>query len=150
MEPKSTPETEKIRNAPLVAKPYWDLERSRIGETRTVPVELVVNGKAVAKKEIVADGTKQQVTFDVPIEQSSWVCLRIFPSSHTNPVFVLVTDKPIRASKKSAEWCLAAIEKCWTEKEPKIRAGKERDEAKEAYEKARQDYRKILTECVVE
>jgi hypothetical protein len=24
-------------------KPYWDLERARIGDTRQVPVELVVN-----------------------------------------------------------------------------------------------------------
>ncbi len=150
LEPEPTAETERIRNTRLDAKPYWDLERSRIGQTRSVPVELVVNGKAVAKKEIVADGSKQQVTFDTPIEQSSWVCLRIFPSSHTNPVFVLLNDQPIRASKKSAEWCLACIEKCWTEKEPRIRAGKEREEAKAAYDKARQEYRRILTECAAE
>ena len=31
----------------------------------------------------------RDVSFDVPIEKSSWVALRIYPSSHTNPVFVL-------------------------------------------------------------
>src|SRR5262249_23679059 len=113
LEPKPTQETEAIRKRPLNAKPYWDVERCRIGETRKVPVELVVNGKWGATKEVEADGSEKEVTFNVPIESSSWVCLRILPSSHTNPVFVLVGDKPIRVSKKSAEWCLAATEKCW-------------------------------------
>jgi hypothetical protein len=147
LEPKPTPETEKIRKAPLPAKPYWDLERARIGETRTVPVELVVNGKAVDRKEIVADGTEQDVRFEVPVRESSWVCLRIFPSSHTNPVFVLVNDKPIRVSKKSADWCLKAIDQCWKQKQPQIRAA-ERKEAEAAYDVAREAYRKILAECV--
>jgi hypothetical protein len=156
LEPKPTAETERIRNAPtptkgnssyqtLVSKPYWHVERSRIGDTRKVPVELVVNGQAVAKKEIVADGGEQAVEFDVPIKQSSWVCLRIFPSSHTNPVFVLVDDKPIRASKRSAEWCLKALDKCWEQKKRNIR-DKERGDAEAAYDKARQEYRKILAE----
>ena len=40
--------------------------------------------------------------------ESSWVALRVLRSSHTNPFFVLVGDKPIRASRRSAEWCLRA------------------------------------------
>ena len=36
------------------------------------------------------------------IERSSWVALRILPSSHTNPIFVLVDGKPIRASAAAA------------------------------------------------
>src|SRR5581483_9065056 len=46
LEPQPTRETEQVRKAPLNQKPYWDVERARIGETRTVPVELVVNGVA--------------------------------------------------------------------------------------------------------
>jgi hypothetical protein len=150
LEPKPTKATEKIRkHTPLNAKPYWDLERSRIGDTRKVPVEVVVNGKAVAKKEIIADGSEQEVSFDVTVKVSSWVCLRVFPSSHTNPVFVLVDDKPIRASKKSAEWCLKAIDRCWERKKPAIRKA-ERAEAAAAYDKARQAYRKILAESVAD
>jgi hypothetical protein len=150
LEPKPTEETERIRKTPLPQKPYWDLERSRIGNTRTVPVEVVVNGKAVAKKEIIADGSEQEVTFDdVSIPHSSWVCLRIFPSSHTNPVFVLVEGKPIRASKQSAEWCLKGIDKCWEQKSPRIRE-RERAEARAAYDKAREEYRKILAESVAD
>jgi hypothetical protein len=145
LEPKPTAETEKIRKAPLTAKPYWDIERSRIAESRKVPVELVVNGKAVAKKEIEADGKEQEVSFDVTIERSSWVCLRVLPSSHTNPVFVLVNDKPIRASKKSAEWCLSALDRCWEQKKRNIREN-ERKEAEAAYDQARKEYKKVLEE----
>jgi hypothetical protein len=146
LEANSTPATEALRQSPLTNRPNWDVERARIGSTRKVPVEVVVNGQAVDKKEVVADGSEQEVTFDVPIKQSSWVCLRIFPSSHTNPVFVLVEDKPIRVSKKSAEWCLKAVDRCWEQKVKAIRE-KERPEAEAAYEHARQEYRKILAEC---
>jgi hypothetical protein len=95
----------------------------------------------------LADGGEHEVTFDVPIKQSSWVCLRIFPSSHTNPVFVVVDGKPVRASKKSAEWCLKAIDKCWDNKRDAIRL-KEQDEAKAAYEKAKAEYKRILGETI--
>ena len=49
---------EAIRNTPLDQKPYWDIERARIGDGRMVPVEIVVNGKAVAKQDIEADGQR--------------------------------------------------------------------------------------------
>jgi hypothetical protein len=154
LEPKSTPETERIRRTPLDQKPYWDIERARIATGRKVPVEVVVNGVAVDRKEIDADGTEKEVEFAVPIKKSSWVALRIFPSSHTNPVFVLVGEKPIRASKRSAEWCLKAIDKCWEQKEPGMRknAIQERreeqlKEARLAYDQAREAYRKVLEEC---
>ncbi len=146
LEPKPTPATEAIRKRPLDQKPYWDIERARIGETRTVPVEVVVNGQAVARKEVVADGSEQEVTFAVPIKASSWVCLRIFPSSHTNPVFVLVGDKPVRASKKSAEWCLLAVDRCWEQKKKAIREN-ERAEAEAAFARSREAYKKIAGEC---
>ena len=35
---------EAIRRARYDEKPYWDVERARIGDTRQVPVEIVVNG----------------------------------------------------------------------------------------------------------
>lgn len=146
LEPKPTPQTESIRKRSLYQKPYWDLERSRIDQTRKVPVELIVNGQPVAKKEIVADGSMTEVKFEVQIKQSSWVCLRVLPSSHTNPVFVLVNDKPIRASKKSAEWCLKSLDQCEKMKMPRIRK-EEKAAAKAAYAHARREYQKILKEC---
>ena len=121
----------------------WITRRSRIGtssapassDTREVPVEVIVNGYPVAKKNIVADGKLQEVSFDVKIDRSSWVALRILPSSHTNPIFVLVDGKPIRASKRSAEWCLKGVDQCWSQKEKLIKAN-EKEEAKAAYDHA--------------
>jgi hypothetical protein len=140
----STPNTA-IDELPYNERPYWDLERSRIGTSRKVPVEVVVNGEAVAKKEIVADGSIQKLTFDIPIVESSWVAVRILPSSHTNPLFLLVNGKPIRASRQSAEWCLRSVNQCWSQKAPKISA-QELPEARQAYEHARDVYRRLITE----
>jgi len=143
-----TPKTE-IRNRSYQAKPYWDIERARIGETRNVPVEVIVNGHPVAQQLIAADGTLHDLEFEVPIERSSWIALRILPSSHTNPIFVLVGDKPIRASRKSADWCLKSVNQCWSQKERLIKADELKD-AKDAYEHARQAYRRLLSECETE
>ena len=129
--------------------PYWNLERARSGATREVPVEVVVNGQPVARKNILADGVTREVAFEIEIKQSSWVALRILPSSHTNPVFVLVGDRPVRASRRSAEWCLKAVDQCWSQKASKISAA-ERREAERAYEAARQVYRRIIVESEVE
>jgi hypothetical protein len=126
-------------------KPYWDIERARVEATREVPVEVIINGYPVAKKSIVADGKLQDVAFDVKIDRSSWVALRILPSSHTNPIFVLVDGKPIRASRRSAEWCLKGVDQCWSQKEKLIRAS-EKEEARLAYDHARAAYQKILGE----
>jgi hypothetical protein len=149
LEQEPNAETERIRRAPLSARPYWDLERARIGQTRSVPVEVVVNGKAVAKKEIAADGQEREVAFEVEIPQSAWVCLRIFPSSHTNPVFVVVDGKAVRAGRKSADWCLQAIDNCWKQKRPQIRPT-ERAAAEAAFEHARREYRRIRDECLTD
>ena len=143
-----TPNPE-IQNRPLDQKPYWDIERARIAEERKVPVELIVNGQAVEMQEIVANGEVIPVQFEASIGRSSWVALRIFPSSHTNPVFVIVDGKPIRASRRSAQWCLDAVEVCWNAKVDRTRE-EERDAAREAYDVASQTYQKILEESKVE
>lgn len=130
-------------------QPYWNIERARIGKTRTVPVEVVMNGYPVARQEILADGILRDIAFDVKVNRSSWVALRILPSSHTNPIFVLVGGKPIRASRRSAEWCLKGVNQCWSQKKRFI-AADEMDQAKAAYDHAREAYRRILSECDVE
>ncbi len=140
-----TSQTESIRARRLDEKPYWHLERSRIGETRTVPVEVIVNGKAVQTKAIPADGSLQKLEFELDLPQSSWVALRVLPSCHTNPIFVEVDQKPIRASRKSAEWCAKAVELCWNSKATRIRES-ERAAARAAYDQARDLYAKIATE----
>jgi len=137
---------ENIRQRRLDQKPYWHVERARIGKTRKVPVELIVNGEPVARKEVVADGKVRDVSFDFTPKRSCWVALRIFPSSHTNPIFVEVDGAPIRASKRSAKWCLDAVDVCWKQKSPRIRQ-EEKAAAEAAYEKAREVYREIMAEC---
>jgi hypothetical protein len=125
--------------------PYWHIERARIDTSRNVPVELIVNGQAVARQEIVADGELREIAFEHPIDRSSWVALRVLPSSHTNPVFVVVDGKPVRASKRSAEWCRAAVDRCWEMKQGAIRE-EERDTARKAYDVARETYDQIIAE----
>jgi hypothetical protein len=137
---------EKPNQALRNARFYWNLEKARLGETRQVPVEVIVNGYPVAQKKIEADGKIRDLSFDVKVDRSSWVALRILPSSHTNPIFVLVDGKPVRASKRSVEWCLKGVDQCWSQKERFIKAG-EMEEAKNAYAHARVAYQKILGEC---
>jgi len=139
---------ESMRNRPLDLPPYWDVERARIGTGRDVPVQLVVNGKVAATRNVPADGQLRDVAFEVAIDRSSWIAVRILPSSHTNPVFAIVGDKPIRASRRSAEWCLAAVNQCWTQKAPAIRAP-ERNDARAAYDHAREVYKRLIAESSI-
>ena len=81
------------------------------------------------------------VDFDYTPERSSWVALRIFPAAHTNPIFVEV-DGSRSASRRSAQWCLEAVDVCWESKSPAIRES-EREAARAAYDHARQVYRQI-------
>jgi len=134
-----------MHNLNAASKPYWHLERARKPGTRTVKVALVVNGEETETKWIEADGTEQEIAFETRLEKSSWLALRILPSSHTNPIFVEVGGKPIRANKKSAEWCLKGVDQCWSQKKHLIAAA-EMDDAKAAYEHARKAYRKIIGE----
>jgi hypothetical protein len=122
----------------LTEQPYWHLERARIGTSRKVPVDLVVNGKVVETKEIEADGDWTKVKFDYEVQHSSWIALKVYPSSHTNPIFITVDGQPI-LSKKSAEWAQRAVDQSWKMKSPQIREPEIKD-AQQAYNKARAIY----------
>ena len=104
-----------------------------------------MNGAVAARQALAADGGIHELSFDVPIERSSWIAARILPSSHTNPVFAIVDGKPIRASRASVQWCLNAVNQCWTQKAPQIRAS-ELEEARKAYDHARETYKQRMTE----
>lgn len=127
-------------------KPFWSVERARIGDSQKVAVEVIVNGYPVARKEILADAHQEDIEFDVPIEKSSWVAFRVLPSSHTNPVFVEVGGKPIRASVKSAEWCLAGAKKCREQKERFIKDDEKQD-FHDVYDFAEKEYARLIEEC---
>ena len=145
LEAQQTDRTRQLRGRRLDEKPYWHIERCRVGDTRNVPVEVIVNGEVVATKMMLADGSNQSFDIPVEIEDSSWVAVRILPSVHTNPVFVHVANQPIRASRKSADWCVQAVQTCWNSKKGQIRE-EEREAAKAAYDKAEAIYRSIAGE----
>ncbi len=115
----------------------------RAASRKDAKVELIVNGYPVETRDLAGDGELRDVTFAAPkLDGSSWVATRIFPSAHTNPIRVGVNGKPI-ARSESAEWCLAALEQCWRQKETTY-APAELEQAKADYEHARQFYRRLL------
>ena len=115
-------------------------------EGGTRRVELVVNGVAVATQEVDADGKEHNLTFTAQIDRSSWVALRQFPQMHTNPVNVLVGDKPIRASRQSARWCIETINQLWRSRE-KVISPQERDAARETFQAAIRRFERIATDA---
>lgn len=138
---------------PLTAKVVFDPDvklgtsvggRQPAAPTRTV--ELIVNGQVVDKKDVPADQKPHEVKFDVTVQKSSWVALRSFPQMHTNPVFVSVDGKPIRASKDSAKWCVGVIEQLWKVREKDI-AAHERKDAEKTFKDAIEIYKKIAKEA---
>ena len=114
---------EQIRRTKRTEKPFWHLERARIGDS-------------------------QDVSFEIGIERSSWVALRILPSLHTNPIWVRVADKPVRASQRSIEWCLLGVDRCWSQKQRFI-APAELAQARSDYDHARRVYWQRLAEADV-
>jgi len=146
LEPSHSPT---LRPAKGDFRDSWHLENARIGTSREVPVELIVNGIAVEKLNLHADGKPQPLKFKTSIARSSWVALRILPSSHTYPVFVGVGGKPVRASKRSAQWCRSCVDKIWEVKSPFMRES-EQPAAAEAFDHARKVYETIADECEIE
>ncbi|MEO8766051.1 MAG: CehA/McbA family metallohydrolase [Ginsengibacter sp.] len=127
-----------VAQRPIDKQPFWNIERARIGTSRKVPVELIVNGEAVDTIAIEADGSWKDLTFSYTISRSCWIALRVYPSSHTNPVFIIVNGKSI-ASARSAEWSSKAVDQCWKMKQSKIRQ-EDKAEAEAAYKKAKEFY----------
>ena len=121
-------------------------ESKDAGGVERVAVELLANGYPVALAEIPANGSLQDVQLQARVERSSWLAMRVFPHAHTNPFFVVVDGKPIRASRASAQWCLECVDQCWKEKHPTYDIA-EQEDARLAYEHAKRIYRTILEEC---
>jgi hypothetical protein len=127
---------------------YQPLDTSiggKVGDSETRTVEVVMNGQVVGKQDVPADGQPHDVKFQVAVMKSGWIALRCFPQLHTNPVNVIVADKPIRASKDDAKWCLGTIEQLWRVREKNI-APDERAAAKKAFDEAIAIYKKIAAE----
>ncbi len=109
-------------------------------------VELVVNSRVVASRDVPADDGVHELEFPISIDRSSWVALRHFPQLHTNPVEVIVAGHPIRPSRRSAEWCRLAVEQLWNSRSRAI-APNEREDAQKAFDRATETYRRIASEA---
>lgn len=142
------PETVQVRAKVAFARemPLGTAPGVRFQPTPRRKVEVVVNGYPVAEKLVPADDQVHDLEFSVPIAKSSWVAVRSYPQLHTNPVTVLVDGKPIRASRRSAQWCAAVIEQLWRMRGPGI-AAHERREAEATFRQALETYRRIAAEC---
>ena len=111
-----------------------------------VKLELIINGYPVSEKTLTPDGKTSKISFKHSIEESCWAAVRVFPNAHTNPIHVIVNNKPIRGSVDSARWCLAGVDQCWKSKQPTY-ADAEKDDAIKAYDHARDVYKKIISEA---
>ena len=86
------------------------------GSPESLKVEAVLNGYPHSFQQVPQDGSVNDLVFKVPVARSSWLAFRVFPVAHTNPIFLSVGGRPIRASRQSAEWCLRGVDQCWHEK----------------------------------
>ncbi|TCO20328.1 hypothetical protein EV652_11274 [Kribbella steppae] len=141
-QPPAPPAGRPVYSAPM----GWHLERARLAETRNVLLEVLVNGVVVATQELPADGTEHEVAFDVTLERSSWIAMRILRSVHTQPIFVEIAGQPIRASRRSAQWLHDSVDALWKTKSGFIR-DTERAAAREAYDAAQAIYLTRRDEC---
>ena len=105
-------------------------------------VEIIVNGVPVSVHSIPADGKIYEIESNIQIQQSIWIAVRQFPQLHSNPVNVIVDDKPIRASRQSALWCIEMTELLWNNRERSI-VSAERPAAREAFDQAIDTLRSI-------
>lgn len=134
--------SEAATKARIDGQPFWAIERTRIKNSRKIAVELIINGRLVDTAIVEADGKINKINFNYKAERSCWAAVRVLGSSHSNPVFISVGGEPIK-EKRSAEWCLQALEQCWKMKEPNIKR-EEKAEAKQAYNNAREIYKSII------
>jgi hypothetical protein len=115
------------------------------GSPKSLKVEAVLNGYPYSFQEVPQDGSVRDVVFKVPVSCSSWLAIRVFPSAHTNPIFLSVEGRPVRASRRSAEWCLRGVDQCWHEKQ-RFYHSDELEAARKAYEHARSFYKRVRDE----
>ncbi|MEM8668938.1 MAG: CehA/McbA family metallohydrolase [Planctomycetota bacterium] len=123
----------------------FSLKAAALLGNKDLTAELIVNGYPVATQTIPGDGSMTEITFDHSFDKSGWAAVRVFPNAHTNPIYVVVDEQPIRGTLDSVRWCLAGVEQCWKSKQPTY-AVEEQADARAAYEHARAFYQRLLDE----
>jgi hypothetical protein len=136
----------------IMIQASWLVTKETLGQ-----VELVSNGKVIAKKSGIAKpGRPLILTAKQSFSKSSWICARRMDSTrhvhilHTSPVYIMVNDQPIRASAEDAQFFVAWIDNILHNIEPGGLWNKyfptELEKAKEHYQKARDIYSRIAAE----
>lgn len=139
----------------IMIQASWSVTKETLGQ-----VELVSNGRVIAKKTGIAKPGKPLIISAKQLfSKSSWICARRMDSTgsgyvhvlHTSPVYIRVNDHAIRASRKDAQFFVAWIDNILKNIEPGGLWNRyfpnELEEAKEHYQKARDIYIKISSEC---
>lgn len=65
---------------------------------------------------------------------------------HTNPVNVIIGDRPIRVSRNSALWCAETIKLLWKNRRKHI-AKEERAAAQKTYQRSIETYERLAREA---
>lgn len=78
-------------------------------------IEIVCNGKVVASQPATASpGKPATFTTSINVDQSSWICARRMNETehvtHTSAAYVLVGNRPVRASKEDAQYFVEWID----------------------------------------
>jgi O-glycosyl hydrolase len=119
-------------------------------------IELVCNGKVVAKQEGTAKpGIPVQMKTTITINESSWICARRMNEaghqSHTAPVYITVRNAPVRASVADAEYFEHWIDNILSSIKPGGPWNRyfthDLDVLQKRYQKARDVYEKIALEA---
>jgi hypothetical protein len=84
-------------------------------ESYTGTIELVANGMVIAHQEgTVHPESAMTLRIDQSFKQSSWLCARIMDKNghqvHTAPIYIIVNNRPIRASVNDAGFFLSWID----------------------------------------
>ncbi len=135
-----------IHDLPADQKPYFHIERARIGDTREVPVELIVNGQSVARKTLQADGVARDRLLRFADRKEQLGCpanIGLFPyqshlcggrrQTHTR----LARQRPVVPGRGKP-----VLDAEGSEDLPK-----ELPDAVKAYEHARAVYKELIQEC---
>jgi O-glycosyl hydrolase len=82
---------------------------------QTGRIELILNGKVVAKQEgSASEGKPVILKATIPVDESSWLCARRMDEkghrSHTAPVYIKMKNTPVRASAEDARYFLKWID----------------------------------------
>jgi len=111
-------------------------------------LEIVANGKVIARSERPSDATSLSLSTDLPVSESTWIVARAFERNpetarfaHTSPIYIELPGNPV-LSAEAAAYYKAVIDKiiAFTAASKLFKNERDRQTALSIYRKARQTY----------